>query len=81
VVQTQTEMEAFLREREQRMKDLLTRQAHELEQFDLQSLSLGLSAADSAPAEGLGDDDTDSVHSLNMGVAMGSPRTPSTSSR
>jgi hypothetical protein len=74
-------MEAFLREREQKMKDLLARQARELEQFDQQSLNLGLSAANSAPNDELGDDDTDSVHSLNMGGATGSPRTPSTSSR
>ena len=72
-------MAAFLSEREQKMNDLLRRQSYELEQFDLHSLSLGLNEAKNAP-EGIFDDDTDSVHSLNLG-ALSSPRTPSTSSR
>ena len=80
IFQTETEMAAFLSEREQKMNDLLRRQSYELEQFDLHSLSLGLTEAKDAPAEGVFDDDTDSVHSLNLG-ALSSPRTPSTSSR
>lgn len=74
-------MTSFLEEREQKIRDLQVRQAAELQHFDDHSLSLGFGVMNDPPSHHFGGgDDTDSVHSLNLG-ALGSPRTPSTSSR
>jgi len=58
-VQTEEELSRFNAERSQSFEKLHARQAREIEQFDLESLSLGLATANQP--EVIGEDDLDAA--------------------
>jgi len=51
VLQIKQETDEFVHEREQRTQDMELQQRHELEQFDLHSLTLGLGAVTDGDAD------------------------------
>lgn len=74
VLQIKQESDEFVREREQKTQDLELRQRHDLEQFDLHSLTLGLGAVTD------GDGDYPSVSVRDSSLSLVSTPSPGTAS-